>query len=214
MLTSNQLKWDEKGLIPAIVQDSTSGEVLTLAHVSRESLEKMRELGETVFFSRSRQTLWHKGETSGNTQQIVSLQVDCDADAMLIRVRPRGPACHTGARSCFFESIDGIESGRPDSLGAIISELEQVIAQRHSDRPEGSYTTKLFDRGRKRIMQKVGEEAVETALAGMSADRSEFVAEASDLLFHLLVALRDQGVTTGDIACELRMRRLAGSSAK
>lgn len=214
MITSDQLKWDEKGLVPAIVQDATSGEVLTLAYVSRESLEKTRELGETVFFSRTRQALWHKGETSGNTQEVVSLSADCDGDALLIRVRPRGPACHTGARSCFFSSSEGIESEPPDSIGAILVELEQLIARRQAERPEGSCTARLFEHGRKRILQKVGEEAVETLIAGMSGNRGEFISEVSDLLFHLLVALRDQGISTGEIARELKARRLSGTLPK
>jgi phosphoribosyl-ATP pyrophosphohydrolase/phosphoribosyl-AMP cyclohydrolase len=214
MLNSDELKWDHSGLMPAVVQDAASGDVLMLAYVSRESLQRTRELGETVFYSRGRQALWHKGETSGNTQKVVGLQADCDADAILIRVCPRGPACHTGARSCFFESVEGFESGPPDSIGAIVSELEQVIAQRNAERPEGSYTAGLFERGHRRIMQKVGEEAVETVIAGMGSNRDEFISEAADLIFHLLVALRDQGVTTSDIARELRIRRLSGKATK
>ncbi len=214
MLTSDDLKWDDNGLIPAVVQDAVSGNVLMLAYVSRESLKRTAELGETVFYSRGRQVLWHKGETSGSTQKVVSIQADCDSDSILIRVHPRGPACHTGARSCFFKRLEGFESGPPDSIGGIVSELEQLIAQRDAERPEGSYTARLFERGRRRIMQKVGEEAVETVIAGMGASREEFVSEAADLVFHLLVALHDRGVTVSDIARELRTRRLSGQSTK
>ncbi len=214
MLNPRELKWDNSGLIPAVVQDAASGDVLMLAFVSRESLKRTAELGETVFYSRSRQALWHKGEMSGNTQEVVGLSADCDADAVLIRVRPRGPACHTGARSCFFESVEGFESGPADSIGAIVPELERVIAQRSAERPEGSYTAGLLERGRRRILQKVGEEAVETVIAGMGSNREEFIGEAADLIFHLLVALHEQGVTTSDVARELRMRRLSGRETK
>src|SRR5512136_1384943 len=130
MVEPKDLKWDGDGLVPAVVQDALSGEVLTLAYVSRESLARMQELGETVFYSRSRRTLWHKGETSGNTQKVVGMMADCDRDAILVRVIPRGPACHTGANSCFFEPIPGFEPAPPDSIGSILAHLEQVIAHR------------------------------------------------------------------------------------
>src|SRR5512135_482317 len=156
MVEPQDLKWDADGLVPAIVQDASSGRVLTLAYVSRKSMARMQELGETVFYSRSRRTLWHKGETSGNTQRVVGLLADCDCDAVLVRVIPRGPACHTGADSCFHEPIGGFEPVPADSIGSIIADLEQLIAQRNEERPEGSYTAKLFEQGRKRIMQKVG----------------------------------------------------------
>ena len=214
MVEPQDLKWGADGLVPAIVQDASSGRVLTLAYVSRESMARMQELGETVFYSRSRRTLWHKGETSGNTQRVVGLLADCDRDAVLVRVIPRGPACHTGADSCFHEPIGGFEPVPADSIGSIMADLEQLIAQRNEERPEGSYTTKLFEQGRKRIMQKVGEEGVETALAGVGGSREEFVCEASDLLFHLLVALREMGASTQDLARELGRRRLSGRPAK
>ncbi len=209
MVEPEDLKWDGDGLVPAVVQDASNGEVLTLAYVSRESLARMRELGETVFYSRSRRTLWHKGETSGSTQRVVGMLADCDRDAILVRVIPRGPACHTGADSCFYEPIGGFEPAPPDSIGSILVDLEQLIARRAEERPEGSYTARLFEQGRKRIMQKVGEEGVETALAGLGGSREEFICEASDLLFHILVALREVGVSTQDLARELRKRRLS-----
>jgi phosphoribosyl-AMP cyclohydrolase / phosphoribosyl-ATP pyrophosphohydrolase len=214
MVGPEDLKWDGDGLVPAIVQDASSGRVLTLAWVSRESLARMQEAGETVFYSRSRRTLWHKGETSGNTQQVVGLLADCDRDAILVRVIPRGPACHTGADSCFHEPVGGFEPTPPDSIGSILADLEQLIVRREEERPEGSYTVRLFEQGRKRIMQKVGEEGVETALAGVSGTREEFISEASDLLFHLLVALREVGGSTQDLAKELISRRLSGRHAK
>ncbi len=207
MVELKDLAWGADGLVPAIVQDASSGNVLTLAYVSRESMARMQELGETVFYSRSRRTLWHKGETSGNTQKVVGMLADCDRDAILVRVIPRGPACHTGADSCFYEPIGGFEPPPPDSIGSILADLEQLIALRQAERPEGSYTVTLFDQGRKRIMQKVGEEGVETALAGVGGNREEFICEASDLLFHLLVALREMGASTQDLARELRKRR-------
>jgi phosphoribosyl-ATP pyrophosphohydrolase/phosphoribosyl-AMP cyclohydrolase len=214
VVESKDLKWNGAGLVPAVVQDASSGEVLTLAYVNQESLARTRQSGETVFYSRSRGMLWHKGETSGNTQSVVGVLADCDRDAILIRVVPRGPACHTGARSCFGEPVEGFEPAPPDSIGSILAELEQLIAQRDAERPEGSYTAKLFTQGRKRIMQKVGEEGVETAIAGVVGNREEFISEASDLLFHLLVALRAVGVSTQDLARELRNRRLSAQPAR
>ena len=213
MIKPEDLKWNEDGLVPAVVQDTATGEVLTLAYISLESLARTLELGETVFYSRSRQALWHKGDTSGNVQQVASLAADCDGDAVLIRVRPLGPACHTGARSCFFEAVEGFETRSQESLGGILAEIEEVIARRKAERPEGSYTVKLMDRGRSRILQKVGEEAVETVIAGMDGNRAQFVSEAADLLFHLLVALQDAGASTEDLARELRARRLPPTAA-
>ncbi len=203
----DQLRWDADGLIPVIVQDSATGEVLSLAYMNKESLAKTRELGETVFFSRSRQSLWHKGETSGNFQNVITVMTDCDQDALVVRVEPKGPACHTGARSCFFEEVDGFAADRGSSIGAILAELERIIAERRTQRPEGSYTAKLFDMGLKRVLQKVGEEATETVVAGMSGDRQETIREVSDLLFHLLVALREMNIPLEEVATELRFRR-------
>jgi phosphoribosyl-ATP pyrophosphohydrolase/phosphoribosyl-AMP cyclohydrolase len=207
MARIGDLKPDRNGLIPAVVQDASSGEVLTVAWVNSESLELMLRSGETVFWSRSRGELWHKGETSGNTQKVVSLMADCDRDALVIRVYPRGPACHTGARSCFFEAVEGFSQDKGDSVGAVLAELEGVVAQRKRELPEGSYTTKLFQKGRKRIFQKLGEEAVETVIAGLGGDREELVRESSDLLYHLIVALHESGVSLADVAFELRTRR-------
>ncbi len=203
----DDLQWDSSGLMPAVVQDADTGEVLTLAYVNRKSLEKTRQLGETVFFSRSRQALWHKGETSGNSQKVVSLTADCDKDAVVIRVRPKGPACHTGARSCFFKEVDGFSPSSNTNIGSVLAELEELIRSRKTQRPHGSYTTSLFDRGLKRILQKVGEEAVETVVAGMSGDRQETIRESADLLYHLLVAFREMGISLDDLAAELQSRR-------
>jgi len=202
-----ELQWDSDGLIPAVVQDAATGEVLTVAYMNEESLSKTRDRGETVFYSRSRQSLWHKGETSGHSQKVISLEADCDLDALVVRVDPKGPACHTGARSCFFENVEGFEADQGRSIGAILGELERLIAERKAQKPEGSYTAKLFEKGLKRILQKVGEEATETVVAGMSGNREETIREVSDLLFHLLVALREIDISLDDVAAELQSRR-------
>lgn len=207
MSDMNLLGWDQDGLIPVVVQHADTGEVLTLAYMNRDSLARTRELGQSVFFSRSRKEIWHKGATSGNYQDVVGLAADCDGDALVLRVRPRGPACHTGARSCFFQPVDGFLFADGENIGTILNELEQLIADRRANRPEGSYTTQLFERGTRRIMQKVGEEAVETVIAGTSGDREEMTREASDLIFHLLVALKALDIPLSDIARELRSRR-------
>jgi phosphoribosyl-ATP pyrophosphohydrolase/phosphoribosyl-AMP cyclohydrolase len=207
MTRIQDLKWAERGLIPAVVQDAVSGEVLTVAYVSRESLEKTSELGETVFFSRSRRELWHKGATSGNTQQVVSVMADCDKDALVIRVQPRGPACHTGARTCFFERIEDFSPDEGRSLGLVLAELESLIAERRTKRLEGSYTTTLFDKGLKKMLQKVGEESAEIIIAAMEGSRPETVHETSDLLYHLMVLLREMGIPLDDVAAELKSRK-------
>ncbi len=208
MIKIKDLKWDSKGLVPVVVQDARTGEVLTLAYMNAESLAKTCELGETVFFSRSRGSLWHKGETSGNYQKVVGLKADCDMDALVVQVVPQGPACHTGARSCFFEPVEGFEPMDDlASIGRTLGELEQVIADRKAHRPEGSYTARLLDKGLKRIMQKVGEEAVETVVAGIGGDREETVRETADLLYHLLVGLSALDIQLRDVAVELQKRR-------
>lgn len=207
MTSHRELHWDRDGLIPAIVQDASSGEVLTLAYVNRESLERTLSSGETVFFSRSRGQLWHKGETSGNVQKVISVKADCDQDALVIAVDPAGPACHTGARSCFFEEVAGFSRSGRASIGPVLAELQGVVRDRRERRPEGSYTARLFGRGRGKILQKLGEEAVETVVAGMSGNREEMVREAADLLYHLVVALQDMGVSLDEVAAELSARR-------
>jgi phosphoribosyl-AMP cyclohydrolase / phosphoribosyl-ATP pyrophosphohydrolase len=201
------LQWDDKGLLPAVVQDADTGEILTLAYVSRESLLKTCELGETVFYSRSRKKLWHKGETSGNFQKVVGVSVDCDGDALVIRVKPEGPACHTGARSCFFERVEGFSQGGENSFAVVFGDLERLIASRKELLPADSHTTRLFQSGAKRIFQKVGEEAVETVIAGVTGDRVEMIRETSDLVYHLLVALREMNISLDELAGELDSRR-------
>ncbi|MFS0766427.1 bifunctional phosphoribosyl-AMP cyclohydrolase/phosphoribosyl-ATP diphosphatase HisIE [Peribacillus phoenicis] len=188
------IKYDEKGLIPAIIQDAGTGEVLTLAYMNQESLQLSIEKGETVFFSRSRNELWHKGATSGNTQKIIEMKYDCDQDALVIRVDPAGPACHTGATSCFSETIyQNSEAGQDVKANVtFLTELEKLIKKRKSEMPEGSYTTYLFDKGVDKILKKVGEEAAEVIIAAKNRDAEELSMESADLLYHLFVLLQEQ----------------------
>lgn len=191
------LDWDKgDGLMPAVIQDAGDGAVLMLGYMSRESLEQTLEIGEVVFHSRSRKTLWRKGETSGNVLRVVEIGADCDADTLLIRARPAGPTCHLGTRTCFDADA------APTSLPGFLGTLQQVIDQRLQGGSEESYVARLAAGGSKRIAQKVGEEGVEFALAAAAGDRDEVVEEGADLLFHLMVALRDQDLSLSDlIAC-------------
>lgn len=195
------IKWDEKGLVPAIVQDAISKEVLTLAYMNQESLTKSIESGETWFYSRSRQELWHKGATSGNTQKIVSMKYDCDQDAILVGVIPAGPACHNGTYSCF----SGEEPSTADRFG-IINDLERVIAAREKERPEGAYTTYLFEKGVDKILKKIGEEAGEVIIAAKNRDHDELTWEVADLLYHVLVLLQEQKLPLDKVLSALRER--------
>ena len=197
----NEVKFDERGLVPAIVQNAKTREVLTLAYMNQESLARTIETGQTWFWSRSRNELWHKGETSGNTQQVVSLTLDCDRDAIVVLVDPAGPACHTGATSCFDVSSD------KQSIGAVLEQLYQLIHDRQRQRPSGSYTTYLFDEGLDKILKKLGEESAETIIAAKNEDGVRLVAEVSDLVYHMLVLLVARGVSLEEIARELEQRR-------
>src|SRR5881296_2545711 len=192
-------KFGADGLIPAVVQDARTREVLTVAYMNKEALQLTLERNETYFWSRSRQQLWHKGETSGNSQMVVKVSLDCDQDAVLVEVEPRGPACHTGAYSCF---------GAEPEIEGILQELYAVIAQRKEQRPEGSYTTYLFNSGLDKILKKVGEEATETIIAAKNTD-GRLVSETADLIYHLLVLLVERGVTLDEIRRELKERRSA-----
>lgn len=216
---AEQIKWDAQGLVPAIVQDALSKEVLTLAYMNRESLGLTLESGETWFWSRSRSELWHKGATSGHIQKVRSLHYDCDGDALLVKVELVGPACHTGAYSCFHnaaplggpEAADGPAqpaAGRFD----ILDKLETIIAQRDAERPEGAYTTYLFEKGVDKILKKVGEEAAEVIIAAKNASHEELRYEASDLIFHLLVLLRERKLPLDDLLHELARRHLKQKS--
>lgn len=183
------VKFNEQGLIPVILQDAYSKQVLTLAYMNEEAMQKTIDSGETWLYSRSRQELWHKGATSGNTQKVVSLTADCDQDALIVSVIPNGPACHTGAESCFHEPI--VENQSIAGLDTLI-QLEKTIKQRYNDRPEGAYTTYLFEKGIDKIGKKIGEEAMEVVIAAKNNDPEELAMEASDLLYHLLVLLENQ----------------------
>ncbi|MDR6999481.1 bifunctional phosphoribosyl-AMP cyclohydrolase/phosphoribosyl-ATP diphosphatase HisIE [Neobacillus niacini] len=199
-----KVKFDEKGLVPAIIQDAGTKEVLTLAYMNEESLKKTLETGETWFYSRSRQELWHKGETSGNTQSVVSINYDCDQDALLVLVYPKGPACHTGAVSCFSERV--YEGGASLSDYQILPSLEKVILDRQRDRPEGAYTTYLFEKGVDKILKKVGEEAAEVIIAAKNRDHEELKWEAADLLYHLQVLLVEQELPFKEVLKTLEER--------
>ena len=204
----DDVKFDEHGLVPAIVQDAATREVLTLAYMNRESLAHTIETQQTWFWSRSRGELWHKGETSGNTQQVVSLTLDCDADAIVVLVEPAGPACHTGARSCFEAE------SKPTGIGSVLDQLHQLIQTRERERPANSYTTYLFDEGLDKILKKVGEESAETIIAAKNDDGGRLASEVSDLVYHLLVLLVARGVTLEEIARELGQRRKAGVTSE
>ena len=208
-LDVSQVRFDERGLVPAIVQDAVSKEVLTLAYMNEEALRKTLETGETWFWSRSRQRLWHKGETSGNTQRVLSLTFDCDRDALLVRVIPAGPACHQGTASCF-EQPDSSFAGEEHGRFAILNRLEALIASREAERPEGSYTTYLFEKGLDKILKKVGEEAAEVIIAAKNRSPEELRYETADLVFHLLVLLREAKLPLDEVLEELSRRHRKG----
>jgi phosphoribosyl-ATP pyrophosphohydrolase/phosphoribosyl-AMP cyclohydrolase len=196
-----KVSFDEHGLVPVIVQDAHTREVLTLAYMNQESLARTLETGQTWFWSRSRNELWHKGATSGNTQDVVTLATDCDNDAIVVLVEPAGPACHTGARSCFDLQLP------EQQPGDLLHELYEVIKSRKQERPAGSYTAYLFDNGLDKILKKVGEEAAETIIAAKNEDRQQLIAETADLLYHLLVMLVQREVNLDEVRGELAQRR-------
>jgi phosphoribosyl-ATP pyrophosphohydrolase/phosphoribosyl-AMP cyclohydrolase len=194
-------KFNSEGLIPAIVQDARTREVLTVAYMNMEALRLTLEKGETHFYSRSRQALWHKGETSGNFQKVQRVLLDCDLDAVLVEVEPTGPACHQGTYSCF-----DVQPG----FGGAVAQLYDLIVVRKESRPEGSYTTRLFNEGIDKITKKLGEEAVEAVIAAKNDSSQRIIEETADLLYHLLVMLVEKGVTLEDIDEELRKRAKTG----
>ena len=208
----DQIRFDTQELVPAIVQDYRSGEVLTLAYMNRESLRLTLEKGETYFWSRRRQEIWHKGETSGNVQKVRAIRYDCDADALLVKVDQTGVACHTGEYSCFFSRVDGTQD-EGDSLGEVLGRLSRVIHQRNIERPPGSYTVKLLDGGIDRILKKVGEEAGEVVIAAKNHRAGEIAWEVADLLYHLLVMLEVEGVSLSMVSGELE-KRAGGRDSK
>ncbi len=206
----NELKFDEKGLIPAIVVDAVSKKVLTLAYMNRESLEISLEKGLTCFWSRSRQELWLKGETSGNYQKIVSITADCDNDALVVMVEKEGPACHTGSDSCFTHTVWESEELHEFSYEGLM----ELIAGRKTDRKEGSYTTYLFDKGLDKILKKVGEESTEVIIAGKAEDKKETVYEIADLAYHVMVLMIEMGISLEDIHRELASRHVIDHKVK
>ena len=210
MIDINALKFDEKGLIPAIVVDSITKKVLTLAYMNRESLEITMEKGLTCFYSRSRQELWLKGETSGNYQHVVSITADCDSDALVVVVEPDGPACHTGEETCFFNEVYESDTLHEFSLEALI----KLIEGRKRDKVEGSYTTYLFEKGLDKILKKVGEESTEVIIAAKADDKKETIYEIADLTYHLLVLMIEMGISLEDVHRELASRHVIDKKVK
>ncbi len=210
MIDINKLKFDEKGLIPAIVVDARTKKVLTLAYMNRESLEISMEKGLTCFWSRSRNTLWLKGETSGNYQHIISITADCDYDALTVTVEKDGPACHTGTNSCFTNPVWESESLHEFSMENLI----ELIKGRKTEKKEGSYTTYLFEKGLDKILKKVGEESTEVIVAAKNSDKKETVYEIADLTYHIMVLMIEMGISLEDIWAELASRHIIDHKVK
>ena len=206
----DELKFDANGLIPAVVQDYFSKQVLTVAYMNRESLEISMKEGRTCFFSRSRQQLWRKGETSGNTQEIVTIKADCDMDALVVEVIKKGPACHTGAESCFFNPVYQSEEHQDFSLEA----LYQLLEGRKTSPKEGSYTTYLFQKGIDKILKKVGEECTEVIVAGKGGSKEETIFEIADLAYHVMVLMVEMGIQPKDIFAQLESRHVVDHKVK
>lgn len=208
--TQNNLKFDANGLIPAIVQDHYTREVLTLAYMNAETLALTIAEGRTVFYSRSRREIWRKGETSGNVQRVVSITADCDRDALVVEVVKDGPACHTGAESCFFDPVYVSEELKQFTWQG----LYDLIEGRKTDPKEGSYTSYLFDKGLEKILKKVGEESTEVVIAGLKQDKAEAIFEISDLAYHVLVLMIELGISVEDITKELEKRHVIDHKVK
>ena len=203
----SKIKFDEKGLVPAIAQDAKTGRVLMLAYMNAESLQMTLDSGYATYFSRSRQQLWRKGETSGHTQRVLEMRYDCDGDALLLTVEQEGPACHTGENSCFHNPILTADADDLPPTAGVVQQVYDVICDRKEHPREGSYTNYLLDKGVEKICKKVGEEASETIIAAMKRSKPEVCYEAADLVYHLLVLLFEQGVTPDDLWAELARRR-------
>ena len=210
MFDLNTLKFDEKGLIPAVVVDALSKKVLTVAYMNRESLEISMKEGKTCFWSRSRQELWLKGKTSGNYQHIVSITADCDRDALTVEVLKDGPACHLGTESCFNETVYQSE----ENHGFSIDGLMELLEGRKADKPEGSYTTYLFEKGLDKILKKVGEESTEVIIAAKAEDKKETIYEIADLAYHVLVLMVEAGISLEDVRKELASRHIIDHKVK
>ena len=210
MIKVDELKFDKDGLIPAIVVDAILGDVLTLAYMNKESLEITMAEKRTCFWSRSRQQLWRKGETSGNVQHVVSITADCDKDALVVKVEKEGPACHTGEESCFFQPLYINEEKSEFSLKG----LYELLQSRKQQLPEGSYTTYLFEKGLDKILKKVGEESTEVIIAGKAEDKKETVYEIADLAYHVMVLMVQMGITVEDVQKELASRHVIDHKVK
>ena len=206
----SELKFDSQGLIPAVVVDAVSKKVLTVAYMNRESLQLSMKKGLTCFYSRSRQELWLKGETSGNYQHIVSITADCDGDALVVMVEKEGPACHTGSESCFFNPV----WQSPDRQEFSLQGLYDLLVDRKETKPEGSYTTYLFEKGLDKILKKVGEECTEVIIAGKAEDKKETIYELADLAYHAMVLMVQMGITVEDVHRELASRHIIDHKVK
>ena len=217
MIDLTMLKFDDNGLIPAIIQDAANGTVLMLAYMNSESLEKTIKTGFTWFYSRSRQSLWNKGETSGYVQKVENILYDCDQDTLLVQVKQTGAACHTGHYSCFYRNLNEEETDLTTGTGerlklvsddfAVLSELSALITERKQQRPQDSYTTYLFDQGLDKILKKIGEEAAEVIIAAKNTESEELVYETADLLYHLQVLMAQKEISWAEVLAELRSRR-------
>ena len=213
MVKIEELKFDEKGLIPAIVVDAQSKKVLTLAYMNRESLAISMEEKRTCFWSRSRQELWRKGETSGNVQHIVSITADCDRDALVVMVNKEGPACHLGGDSCFeFPVMGEMEIEEAEEFS--VKGLYKMLKGRKEEMPEGSYTSYLFEKGMDKILKKVGEESTEVIIAGKAEDKAETIYEIADLAYHVMVLMVEMGITVDDVMDELASRHIIDHKVK
>ncbi len=210
MIKIEELKFDEKGLIPAIVVDAITKDVLTLAYMNKESLQITLEKQKTCFWSRSRQELWLKGETSGNYQHVVSITADCDKDALVVKVEKDGPACHTGAESCFYQPLYISEERHEFSLRG----LYNLLVGRKAELPQGSYTTYLFEKGLDKILKKIGEESTEVIIAGKAQDKAETIYEIADLAYHVMVLMVQAGITVDDVEKELASRHVIDHKVK
>ena len=210
MLNTDELRFDERGLIPAIVVDAATGKVLTLAYMNRESLEITMAEGRTCFWSRSRQELWRKGETSGNVQHVVSITADCDRDALVVRVNKEGPACHLGTDSCFNDLVWEGDEPLPFSVEG----LYDLLVGRKETLPEGSYTTYLFQKGLDKILKKVGEESTEVIIAGKARDKAETIYEIADLMYHVMVLMVELGISVEEVRSELASRHVIDHKVK
>ena len=219
MTNINELKFDDKGLIPAVVVDAETGAALMLAYMNEESLKISIKEGRTCFWSRSRGELWRKGETSGNVQHIVSIKADCDRDALTVFVKKDGPACHTGAESCFFENVfenrpPVLTENRPHVLNLSLEDLYSIIEDRKINKKAGSYTTYLFEKGLDKILKKLGEESTEVIIAGKAGDKADTIYEIADLAYHTMVLMVEMGITNDDVMKELASRHVVDSKVK